>query len=674
MKRSLMTVGAAFFVSVFMVGGAFAQISPHLPAPGEAPAGSPVAKHGALKVSGSQIVDKNNEAVTLRGMSLFWANTGAGDQYYNENVIAWLVHDWKVSVIRAAIGVAKTDGTFDGNVGYADGDSAGMVNKAMAIIEACIRRGTYVLVDWHTHNAGAAAGRSAKGAEFLGNIAKKYGQYPNVLFEPFNEPLQVGANDVVSYVTPIVSAIRQSSNNIIIVGSPSWSQQPNNVTVSGTNIAYSLHFYTRSHPLSSLSGNITSAKSAGKAVVVTEFGTTHADGGSAQNPGVDLGGTNSWISFLETNKVGWMNWSICHLSESSAALTGSGGGSGGPWAESILSQSGRWARDKIREYNNSTYYTNTKYSINVTEGTGGTLQKKVGNTVNNGPYDFKTVVSVKAVPNTGWEFQSWTGDASGSSDSLATTILGVNLTVGAKFYNGGVIKNGHFTFGTGSWSAAGNVVLTPLPAATIARDGSQMKVTITEAGANPTDLYVYQTGLKLEQGKKYELSFEAKGASARKIYARVSNGRTASSTVYLNSEVALTTTLTLVKRTFDMGSTITNGRLDFDIGGDKTGLFITNVKLLDIGQGSGVARGAVSGRSAGSWSVASVGGVPVLRGPAETGATVYLYDTRGKLVKSMSAVNGLNLGGAGLSAGNYLSVVKNASGAEVLRSRVVMTR
>jgi len=39
----------------------------------------------------------------------------------------------------------------------------------------------------------------------------------------------------------------------------------------------------------------------------------------------------------------------------------------------------------------------------------------------------------------------------------------------------------------------------------------------------------------------------------------------------------------------------------------------------------------------------------------------------------MAAVNGLSLG-AGLSAGNYLLVVKNSSGAEVLRSKVVMTR
>ena len=672
MNKSVAMLGVAILVSFALVVGAFAQIIPALPEPGKAPEKSPVAIHGALKVSNGQIVDKDNKAVTLRGMSLFWANTGAGDQYYNENVISWLIHDWKVSVIRAAIGVAKKDATFDGNVGYADGDSSGMVNKATSIIEACIKRGVYVLVDWHTHNADGAKDKNNKGAEFLGNIAKKYGQYPNVLFEPFNEPLQVGAGEVVSYVTPIVTEIRKHSQNIIIVGSPNWSQQPQNVSVSGTNIAYSFHFYTKTHGKGTYSGNINSAMSSGKAVLVTEFGTTAADGGSNMS-GVDLSGTNDWITFLEEKKVGWMNWSICNLKESSAALSGSGGG-GGPWTESMLSESGKWARNKILGYNGSTYYSNGTYSVTVTAGEGGKVEKKVGNTVKDGPYNYKDVVSVKAIPNAGWEVQQWTGDATGFSDSMATTILGLNLNMGVKFYNGGVIKNGHFTHNTGSWSASGNVLLTPIPTAALARDGSQLKVTISQPGTSISDLFVSQTGLKLEQGRKYKLSFEAKGVSARKIVAKVSNGRSGTSTTYTTLEKDLTTTMTAYEQTFNMGSTITNGRLDFEIGGSSTGVFITNVKLVDAGAGTGVARGEAIRPAVSSWSVANIGGAWQLRGPAEAGARVSIYDTRGKLLKSMSAADGLAIGGAGISAGNYLVVVKNSSGAEVMRSKVVIAR
>jgi hypothetical protein len=676
MKRSLTMLGAAVFVSAVMVGGAFAQISPQLPAPGEAPAGSPVAKHGALKTSGNKIVDKNNQPVTLRGMSLYWANTGAGGPYYNDYVVGWLVHDWKVSVVRAAIGAAKKDGTFGGNAGYTDGDSAGMVNLARTVIEACIRRGAYVLVDWHTHNKDAAAGKSAKGAEFLGNIAARYGQYPNVLFEPFNEPMEDNGS-VASYVAPIITKIRQSSQNLIIVGSSDWSRNPNGVNVTGTNIAFSFHFYTGTHSKGSFEGNINSALSASKAVVVTEFGTTDASGDGT----VQEAGTNTWITYLEEKGIGWMNWSVCDLPETSGILASSSGGvQGGPsWT---LKQSGTWARNKIISYNGSSganYYPTTTYTITATAtpSEGGTVEKRKGNAVSNGPYNWKDAVTVKAVPAAGWEIKRWTGDASGSQESMDVTITGVNLSMGVEFYNGGVIKNGHFATGTGNWSMYKNGLATQVPNGSIAWDeaASAVKATITAAGADAGDLSVYQGNLTLTQGRKYELSFEAKGASARPLVARVSNNRAASATPYLSHPVNLTTSMAPYTATFSMtGATVTNGRLDFDMGGNTAAVTITNVKLKDVGAGTAVARGAISRPAAAMWSVANVGGAPLLRGPIDAGAKALLYDTRGKLVRSVSAVNGLNIGGAGVSAGNYLLVVKNGSGAEVLRSKVVTAK
>jgi endoglucanase len=670
-------LGAAVFVSAVMVGGAFAQISPQLPAPGDAPAGSPVAKHGALKTSGNKIMDKNNQPVTLRGMSLYWANTGAGGPYYNDYVIGWLVQDWKVSVVRAAIGVAKTDGTFDGNKGYADGDSSGMVNLAKTVIEACIRRGAYVLVDWHTHNDKEAAGKSAKGAEFLGNIAAKYGQYPNVLFEPFNEPMQDNGS-VATYVTPIINKIRQSSQNLIIVGSSEFSRNPNGVNVTGTNIAFSFHFYAGSHSQGSFSGAINSALSANKPVVVTEFGTTDYTG----NGTVQESASNTWITYLEEKNIGWINWSVCDLPETSGILTSSSGGTtGGPsWS---LKQSGTWVRGKILGYNGSSganYYPTTTYTINATASPseGGTVEKRKGNAVSNGPYNWKDAVTIKAVPNAGWEIKRWTGDASGSQESMDVTITGVNLNMGVEFYNGGVIKNGHFATGTGNWSMYKNGLATTVPAGSIAWDEAApgVKATITAAGANIEDLSVFQNNLTFTQGRKYELSFEAKGASARPLVARVSNNRAATATVYLNHPVNLTTSMAPYTATFSMtGATVTNGRLDFDMGGNAAAVTIANVKLKDVGAGStGVAHGAISRPAAATWSVATVGGVPLLRGPIDAGAKALLYDTRGKLVKSVSAVNGLNIGGAGISAGNYLLVVKNGSGAEVLRSKVVTAK
>merc|ERR1719461_2344070 len=71
--------------------------------PSAAPAGSVVATHGTLSVSGNKIVDKNGEPVRLRGMSLFWSQWMP--QYWNADVIQWLRDDFRVTVVRAAMGV-----------------------------------------------------------------------------------------------------------------------------------------------------------------------------------------------------------------------------------------------------------------------------------------------------------------------------------------------------------------------------------------------------------------------------------------------------------------------------------------------------------------------------------------------------------------------------------------
>ncbi len=55
------------------------------PARAEAPAGSPVARHGALAVKDGQIVDAQGAPVTLRGMSLFWSQWAP--QYYSGETI-----------------------------------------------------------------------------------------------------------------------------------------------------------------------------------------------------------------------------------------------------------------------------------------------------------------------------------------------------------------------------------------------------------------------------------------------------------------------------------------------------------------------------------------------------------------------------------------------------------
>ena len=106
---------------------------------------TPVEKHGFLRVEGNKIVDKNGDPVQLRGMSFFWSQWQ--EQFYNKRAVEWLVDDWKVTVLRAAMGVkhheTKSGYVFDAAEKY----------KVKTVVDAAIKKGIYVIIDWHDHDA-----------------------------------------------------------------------------------------------------------------------------------------------------------------------------------------------------------------------------------------------------------------------------------------------------------------------------------------------------------------------------------------------------------------------------------------------------------------------------------------------------------------------------------------
>jgi len=63
-----------------------------------------VARNGALKVQDGKIVNQQGVTPQLRGISFSWS-LWQGRKYYNPAVVNWLVHDFKVSIIRASMGV-----------------------------------------------------------------------------------------------------------------------------------------------------------------------------------------------------------------------------------------------------------------------------------------------------------------------------------------------------------------------------------------------------------------------------------------------------------------------------------------------------------------------------------------------------------------------------------------
>lgn len=291
---------------------------------------NPVDIHGQLSVSGTKIVDQNNNIVSFAGNSFFWSNTGWGaDKYYNANVVNWLKNDWNTTIVRAAMGVEDYGGYLT--------DPVGNKNRVKAVVDAAIAEGLYVIIDWHSHNA---ENYQADAISFFQEMAQTYGNNPHVIYEIYNEPLQVSwSNTIKPYAEAVISAIRAiDPDNLIIVGTPTWSQDVDAASydpiTSSTNIAYTLHFYAATHG-ASLRQKAQTAMNNGIALFVTEWGSVSASG----NGSVDYAATDTWISFLETHDISHANWSLHDKNEGASVLI-PGASSNGGWSASDLTASG----------------------------------------------------------------------------------------------------------------------------------------------------------------------------------------------------------------------------------------------------------------------------------------------------------------------------------------------
>ncbi len=299
-----------------------------------------VEKFGQLGVSGNRVVDKNGNPVALYGMSLFWSQIKG--QYYNYKCVKWLRDDWKCTVVRAAMGIGNADG-LDGYLVNRDAE----FNKVISVIDAAIDLGIYVVVDWHDHHAHE---NKDEAIEFFTVIAQRYGDKPNIIYEIYNEPMQISwKDDVKPYSEEVVKAIRADDpDNLIIIGTTTWSQDVDIASedpLEGENLVYSLHYYASSHK-QYLRDKAQKALDNGAALFVSEYGTTEYTGDGI----IDTAEVNAWFNFLEENKISWCNWSIGDKAEASAALKPGANAEGG-WTDDEISFSGHIVRDKIRSYN-----------------------------------------------------------------------------------------------------------------------------------------------------------------------------------------------------------------------------------------------------------------------------------------------------------------------------------
>jgi endoglucanase len=292
--------------------------------------GAKPAMHGKLQtkvINGKgYICDQNGNPVQMRGMSMYgWANAG-GYSYYTPECIANLYSSWRCHIIRIPY--------------MANGAISQTVYNA--VVQACVDSGMYAIIDWHE-----GAGSSVTAANsFFQTMATKWHTFPNVLYEPWNEPSGIKwTGGIKPYMETIIKTIRAiDPSNIIICGNPNWDQNPQDAAADpitdATNIAYSMHFYSGSHPVGSYGPGITTAMSKGCAIFITEYG--------ACNTGTVLAEPQctQWYTFLDQNQIGSTCWAVEYLDQCLSIFTKSASNTG-PWPTSVITGYGTFIQAYI---------------------------------------------------------------------------------------------------------------------------------------------------------------------------------------------------------------------------------------------------------------------------------------------------------------------------------------
>jgi len=326
----------------------------------------PVSYYGKLKVSGNKLVGSKtgSTSVQVRGVSFGWTTTGwESARFYTTGAAEHMIKDWKAEVVRAAYGATSSP--------FASNQTAKPNrDRVETIVEAAIANDTYVIIDWHSHNAHNEVDNSK---DFFDYMAEKYGSNDHVIFEIYNEPLCSDGSsscaasarttwaEVKTYAEQIIPVIRKHSSNLILVGTPQWSQRIDQVignTLNDDNVGYVFHFYSASHSVGSFGGYVNKVIDANLLVFVTEYGTTDSGGGQSSDNKYDTHNaakTDEWHSLMDEKKISSAAWEVNDKYAGSAFFGIEGAAKkfdlNGSWTdESKMTDAGKYIFKKLNDY------------------------------------------------------------------------------------------------------------------------------------------------------------------------------------------------------------------------------------------------------------------------------------------------------------------------------------
>jgi len=292
--------------------------------------------HGQLKVKGTALVDAKGNNVALHGMSFGWHNWWA--RFYNTGAVHELATKWNCTVIRAAMGVEPDSGYLK--------NPERSLTLMKNVIEACIKEDVYVIIDWHDHNI-----HQKEAVEFFSMMSKRYGKYSHVLYEIYNEPDRETWAEVKAYSEAVIKAIRSNDpDNIILVGSPHWSQDVHVAAADPIqgfdNLMYTMHFYAGTHK-KWLRDRTDEAIQRGLPVFISECAGMEATGDGP----LDNKEWEAFVRWMDEKKLSWIGWSVSDKKETCSVLEKTAA-SNGNWTEADIKEWGRLIKSYLSSYTN----------------------------------------------------------------------------------------------------------------------------------------------------------------------------------------------------------------------------------------------------------------------------------------------------------------------------------
>ncbi len=353
--------------------------------------------YGDLQVEGTHVTDSDGNVVQLNGVSTHGINWFP--DYVNYQLFEQIKENTDINTIRIALY------TEDYN-GYLNTDSSNM-QKQLDLIDDAIEYAEaldmYVIIDWHILSDSNPLDHTAEAVEFFTTMSEEYGDSDNVIFEICNEPNgDTTWEDITAYANEVIPVIRENSDNLIIVGTPTWSQDvdvASQAPLEFDNIVYTLHFYAGSHK-QELRDKAQTAIDNGLPLFVSEFGISDASGNGA----IDTQSADEWIEFLDDNQISYVMWNLSNKDESSALIKSDVTSTTNLTLDD-LTESGQWYLEQVSKDKSATRETesnsqvekeSTSVDITIDDETwnnGGKYTFDIANNSSQGITDYQLTVT-----------------------------------------------------------------------------------------------------------------------------------------------------------------------------------------------------------------------------------------------------------------------------------------